>query len=995
MAMGDKQTCVRTMARKLHLQFAHPRAETLKKLVNKAGFKNRKLIKEIDNVSKTCIICLKHKKAPPRPIVCLPLASRFNEMIGIDLKKWNDLYFLVMVDIATRFCQAYVIPNKMPRTIIKALFVSWISIFGAPKKILSDNGGEFSNNEIRDLSNIFSIKLLTTAAESPWSNGICERLNATLGDIVSKIIDDTNCGVHIALAWAVAARNAFDNKSGVSPNQIVFGFNPSVPTIYDSNLPASSFEEPSTDIIRKNCDARNKAREIFIKYEANERIRKALRHNVRHTDIEVLQQGDEVLYKRKDNNKWQGPAKVTHIDYSAKTVTVNHGGFLIKAHAVSIMKIPSLDDVVPVENDTADIDVIMCEPQSSTILEENIPNSPASSPLQDNSDTASKTTELNSDAPNNPNSTTSEVSILPPMNESETHHLSQRGKKRHINDNSEIKKMQIGQRFQGIEKNTGKHITGRIINRAGKVRGMNKFCYNVERDDGWRGWVNMENIKDLQMIPDETALIILFTSADVAKAKEKEIEKWIENSVFDEVKDEGQPTISVRWVITEKVVKGEVNVNARLVARGFEEDTSDLKKDSPTCSRESVNLVIFFARCNGWKCCSVDVKAAYLQGNKIKRVIFLRPPEEFYTGQVWRLNKTVYGLCDASRAWYDRVRDELVKLGVKECPVDKAIFFWYTSAGLEGIICLYVDDFLYTGSDRFVECIIKKLMSIFKIGSTGTDNFTYVGYRLNTYNDGITLDQEHYISSLSDVFVSKKRKLEKNSPLSKKELAAFRTLVGQLSWVSTHTRPDIAFEVCELGAKVPFATISDLLSLNHLVKRIQTTHMNLFFPNMESSNEYIIKCYTDASYRSLPLEGSQAGFIIFIATPDEKKMCPIFWQSKKIDRMVDSSLAAEAVALNEGAKMAEYLKELITFIVPNIKLRIICITDSRGLEETLNNKKQIQNRFLRLQLSCVSCMLDKKIIDKLLWIKGEHQLADVLTKKGKCRDDLIHALSRP
>ena len=305
---------------------------------------------------------------------------------------------------------------------------------------------------------------------------------------MSKIIDDTNCGVHIALAWAVAARNAFDNKSGVSPNQIVFGFNPSVPTIYDSNLPASSFEELSTDIIRKNCDARNKAREIFIKYEANERIRKALRHNVRHTDIEVLQQGDEVLYKRKDNNKWQGPAKVTHIDYSAKTVTVNHGGFLIKAHAVSIMKIPSLDDVLSVENDTADIDVIMCEPQSSTILEEKIPNSPASSPLQqDNSDTALKTTDLNSNAPNYPDFTTSEVSNLPPRNDYEPHHLSQRGKKRHINDNSEIKKMQIGQRFQGIEKNTGKHITGRIIIRAGKVRGMNKFCYNVERDDGWRG----------------------------------------------------------------------------------------------------------------------------------------------------------------------------------------------------------------------------------------------------------------------------------------------------------------------------------------------------------------------------------------------------------------------------------------------------------------------------------------------------------------------------
>ena len=224
MAMRD-QNNDKAIAHKLHQQFGHPRAEKLIKLVTDAGFNNKKLIKEIKLISKTCIICMKHKRPNPRPIVCLPLASRFNEMVGIDLKKWNESYFLVIVDIATRYCQAYVLVNKLPRTIIKALFVSWISIFGAPQKIISDNGGEFCNNEIRELSNIFCIKLLTTAAESPWSNGICERLNGVLGEIVSKIVEDTASGVQIALAWAVAARNTFVNRSGVSPNQLVFGFN--------------------------------------------------------------------------------------------------------------------------------------------------------------------------------------------------------------------------------------------------------------------------------------------------------------------------------------------------------------------------------------------------------------------------------------------------------------------------------------------------------------------------------------------------------------------------------------------------------------------------------------------------------------------------------------------------------------------------------------------------------------------------------------------------
>ena len=83
-----------------------------------------------------------------------------------------------------------VISDKSANFVIRGVFLSWIVLFGAPGKILSDNGREFNNEDMRDLVEVFNIKMMTTAAESPWSNGVCERLNAVLGGMVQKILAD-------------------------------------------------------------------------------------------------------------------------------------------------------------------------------------------------------------------------------------------------------------------------------------------------------------------------------------------------------------------------------------------------------------------------------------------------------------------------------------------------------------------------------------------------------------------------------------------------------------------------------------------------------------------------------------------------------------------------------------------------------------------------------------------------------------------------------------
>ena len=79
-------------------------------------------------------------------------------------------------------------------------------------------------------------------------------------------------------------------------------------------------------------------------------------------------------------------------------------------------------------------------------------------------------------------------------------------------------------------------------------------------------------------------------------------------------------------VLTEKFKDGKNKIKACLVARGFEEDSSGYRKESPTCARESFRLIFVTAALISWKLESIDVTAAFLHGGTLGRERFLRPP---------------------------------------------------------------------------------------------------------------------------------------------------------------------------------------------------------------------------------------------------------------------------------------------------------------------------------------------------------------------------------
>ena len=156
----------------------------------------------------------------------------------MDLKMFHGKILLHLIDHATRLSACAVVSSKRPEEIIRQIFRVWISVYGCPEKFLMDNGGEFNNEHFRQLCEKVNITVKTTAAESPWSNGLCERHNQVLGQMLEKTMAETGCNLDIAVSWCINAKNSLHNVHGFSPFQLVFGRNPRLPGILVDRPPA-------------------------------------------------------------------------------------------------------------------------------------------------------------------------------------------------------------------------------------------------------------------------------------------------------------------------------------------------------------------------------------------------------------------------------------------------------------------------------------------------------------------------------------------------------------------------------------------------------------------------------------------------------------------------------------------------------------------------------------------------------------------------------------
>ena len=135
----------------------------------------------LDHIEAHCESCKKNQKAKPRPVVALPRASKFNQVVSIDLKTYPEgkyNYICYLVDLFSRLIVGAFIENKLPSTVASVILKQWMAPMGRMDTLHSDRGGEFCNEELTAVAEYLGVRSTLTAANSPNQNGIKKMENA-------------------------------------------------------------------------------------------------------------------------------------------------------------------------------------------------------------------------------------------------------------------------------------------------------------------------------------------------------------------------------------------------------------------------------------------------------------------------------------------------------------------------------------------------------------------------------------------------------------------------------------------------------------------------------------------------------------------------------------------------------------------------------------------------------------------------------------------------
>nr|GFA28546.1 putative ribonuclease H-like domain-containing protein [Tanacetum cinerariifolium] len=201
----------------------------------------------------------------------------------------------------------------------------------------------------------------------------------------------------------------------------------------------------------------------------------------------------------------------------------------------------------------------------------------------------------------------------------------------------------------------------------------------------------------------------------------------------------------------------------------------------------------------------MDVKSVFLYGTIDEEVYVMQPygfQEPEYPARVYKVEKAMYGLHQAPRAWYGTLSKYLLSNGFQRGAIDQTLFI-RRQRGNFILVQVYVDDIIFGSSNPQLCREFEALMyEEFQISAMGELNF-FLGLQVLQKKDGIFLSQDKYVGDILKKFgYSDVRSLntlmDKENPWGKNgigkdvDLHLYRSIIGSLMYL-TASRPDIMF----------------------------------------------------------------------------------------------------------------------------------------------------------------------------------------------------------
>lgn len=169
-------------------------------------------------------------KVAPAPLGRMPIIDTPFERVAIDIigpltptSEKGNRYILTMVDFASRYPDAVALPSFDTKTVAEGLLDMFTRV-GLPREILSDRGTSFTSDLMKEITNLLSIRQLTTTPYHPMCNGLVERFNGTLKLMLKKMCQEKPRTWDRYLAPLLFAyREVPQSSLGFSPFELIYG----------------------------------------------------------------------------------------------------------------------------------------------------------------------------------------------------------------------------------------------------------------------------------------------------------------------------------------------------------------------------------------------------------------------------------------------------------------------------------------------------------------------------------------------------------------------------------------------------------------------------------------------------------------------------------------------------------------------------------------------------------------------------------------------------